>query len=212
MQRVCVAALTAACISGVSVSAWAGPVQLGQHMANAEWRCLAVVHTQPLSATTHFQFDEATLVALMLDGAPFERDATELAWDARGASIRILTPGDVSLCWLMNDLRPEFSALNTAQFTMSPALAARGVMARTSVRGVAPSFAPGFVGPVKNELLAWSNEDWATSDSHPNEQHLPLSLDYSTVAVPNPFMLGAVGLIALIVARQRRMARLQRAR
>jgi hypothetical protein len=67
-------------------------------------------------------------------------------------------------------------------------------------------FAPRLADLGSYEVLQWNGENWGAAQALPDDLHLPLSRDYSTVSLPSPLIMGAIGLASIVILRRRKSA------
>lgn len=149
-----------------------------------------------------FSLDESAFVSLMLHDALVERDVLDA--HTISSSDFAVTSSSMAACWSSDRLD---SAMDAFVASMRPS--GRHVLAVSQAPKAVPFTAIGDMqlSIAEHELLQWDGSGWAASDALADEQHLPLSLDYSTVSLPTPFVMGAIGLVAIVVVGRRRHVR-----
>jgi len=199
------AVAVATALSGVSSLSFAGPVQLTEHTSAATWRAVFEQDSAATNADVLFAFDEATLVSLLLGHATAEFDMPFEPAVHQWVREFAVTSQSIADCWSADDdrvqLDPFFSMERAGRNVLLSAM-------RVVQQEPARAFDVSSPSVLEHHVLRWDGAAWGESAELVDHADLSLSLDYSTVSLPHPFVMGAIGLVAMVAIRKRRLLRL----
>lgn len=184
MQHMNAAAVVAAGIVGVVGVALAGPVQIAQQAEARDWLGAERMSASPVPFSgSAFPLDDALLIRLMIDSAVVSSAPHDLGATA-SHSLTAFVPG--AIAGPTTDSGASGGSSTGQPFTLE-----QSIMLSESMG-----------------LLAWDGTAWTSAvGMSARGEHAPLTLEYSTVSLPSPLIMGVLGLASLYVVRKRRLGR-----